>query len=116
MCMPDPIFINVVGGDISASNLGPSPARSLRQVVLAFCGSSICGLGSCRSRPFIGDGGKDPGTVGPLWRYVRGNPGRSEEHTSELQSLMRISYAVFCLKKKKYTPESTHRNIIYEYI
>src|SRR3546814_1766076 len=29
-----------------------------------------------------------------------GRPGRSEEHTSELQSLMRISYAVFCLKKK----------------
>src|SRR3546814_5475629 len=28
------------------------------------------------------------------------DPGRSEEHTSELQSLMRISYAVFCLKKK----------------
>src|SRR3546814_4112301 len=28
-------------------------------------------------------------------------PWRSEEHTSELQSLMRISYAVFCLKKKK---------------
>src|SRR3546814_4266104 len=31
---------------------------------------------------------------------------RSEEHTSELQSLMRISYAVFCLKKKKKTPNS----------
>src|SRR3546814_6273811 len=31
-------------------------------------------------------------------RYITG---RSEEHTSELQSLMRISYAVFCLKKKK---------------
>src|SRR3546814_10021149 len=31
---------------------------------------------------------------------------RSEEHTSELQSLMRISYAVFCLKKKKYTIHS----------
>src|SRR3546814_8902296 len=30
-----------------------------------------------------------------------GRQGRSEEHTSELQSLMRISYAVFCLKKKK---------------
>src|SRR3546814_5444620 len=30
-------------------------------------------------------------------------PTRSEEHTSELQSLMRISYAVFCLKKKKIT-------------
>src|SRR3546814_9697714 len=34
---------------------------------------------------------------------------RSEEHTSELQSLMRISYAVFCLKKKKHThTTSTH--------
>src|SRR3546814_4764375 len=31
------------------------------------------------------------------------NSGRSEEHTSELQSLMRISYAVFCLKKKNNT-------------
>src|SRR3546814_4563376 len=35
---------------------------------------------------------------------------RSEEHTSELQSLMRISYAVFCLKKKKYT-NSQHNKI-----
>src|SRR3546814_1500734 len=33
--------------------------------------------------------------------------GRSEEHTSELQSLMRISYAVFCLKKKKPPSHST---------
>src|SRR3546814_10559071 len=33
-------------------------------------------------------------------QYVRQDPMRSEEHTSELQSLMRISYAVFCLKKK----------------
>src|SRR3546814_5284264 len=32
---------------------------------------------------------------------LRGSLGRSEEHASELQSLMRISYAVFCLKKKK---------------
>src|SRR3546814_3463999 len=36
---------------------------------------------------------------------------RSEEHTSELQSLMRISYAVFCLKKKnKHTPNTTQNN------
>src|SRR3546814_8696501 len=34
-------------------------------------------------------------------RWVNAFLGRSEEHTSELQSLMRISYAVFCLKKKK---------------
>src|SRR3546814_1819647 len=35
---------------------------------------------------------------------------RSEEHTSELQSLMRISYAVFCLKKKKTKKYSPHTN------
>src|SRR3546814_4178827 len=34
---------------------------------------------------------------------------RSEEHTSELQSLMRISYAVFCLKKKKKKIQYAHR-------
>src|SRR3546814_10288444 len=34
---------------------------------------------------------------------IRAAAGRSEEHTSELQSLMRISYAVFCLKKKTTT-------------
>src|SRR3546814_9631124 len=44
---------------------------------------------------------------------------RSEEHTSELQSLMRISYAVFCLKKKKKTttskkPTNTHHQYIFE--
>src|SRR3546814_8232455 len=43
--------------------------------------------------------------TGDLWRTEPGS--RSEEHTSELQSLMRISYAVFCLKKKI----NNHRNI-----
>src|SRR3546814_1904227 len=38
-----------------------------------------------------------------LRRVVEQAGGRSEEHTSELQSLMRISYAVFCLKNKKKT-------------
>src|SRR3546814_10313059 len=35
---------------------------------------------------------------------------RSEEHTSELQSLMRISYAVFCLKKKKTRTHTQHKH------
>src|SRR3546814_1032679 len=39
-------------------------------------------------------GGQEPGTNEEIATF------RSEEHTSELQSLMRISYAVFCLKKK----------------
>src|SRR3546814_2304267 len=38
--------------------------------------------------------------LGGRHRDGRHRPGRSEEHTSELQSLMRISYAVFCLKQK----------------
>src|SRR3546814_5809173 len=44
------------------------------------------------------------GKYAALLRIASSRPGgtrRSEEHTSELQSLMRISYAVFCLKKKK---------------
>src|SRR3546814_10626340 len=48
-------------------------------------------------------GEADTGVIEPggLPRQQRLDRGRSEEHTSELQSLMRISYAVFCLKKKK---------------
>src|SRR3546814_8440270 len=49
-------------------------------------------------------GGPYLGLFATKHKYVRQMPGRlcgrSEEHTSELQSLMRISYAVFCLKKK----------------
>src|SRR3546814_9529314 len=51
-------------------------------------------------------GPRSPGTLGPA-----GQPdGRSEEHTSELQSLMRISYAAFCLKKKTTTKSPTKAN------
>src|SRR3546814_9785230 len=55
-------------------------------------------LGKARAKQDLlrADGEADPeGRVLPLLLH------RSEEHTSELQSLMRISYAVFCLKKKK---------------
>src|SRR3546814_9466590 len=41
--------------------------------------------------------------LGRRFGSITRHHGRSEEHTSELQSLMRISYAVFCLKKKKTT-------------
>src|SRR3546814_5024798 len=40
---------------------------------------------------------------GAPWVWIVSQDDRSEEHTSELQSLMRISYAVFCLKKKTQT-------------
>src|SRR3546814_1280944 len=64
---------------------------------LSGVGLSRCALGKRKARNH-------------LWRG-RNNSlhlcGRSEEHTSELQSLMRISYAVFCLKKKKKTNKTT---------
>src|SRR3546814_6049013 len=53
-------------------------------------------------RSLRGRGRADPLSGGIcLCRTSKQSPQRSEEHTSELQSLMRISYAVFCLKKKK---------------
>src|SRR3546814_5549053 len=54
--------------------------------LLALCGG-CCSCATCHVHV-------DPDFVAKL-------PGRSEEHTSEIQSLMRISYAVFCLKKKR---------------
>src|SRR3546814_7887992 len=42
--------------------------------------------------------------------YRAGRMGRAEEHTSELQSLMRISYAVFCLDKQRLTGKDTGRS------
>src|SRR3546814_7907220 len=62
------------------------------------------GRGAARTRPGTIDrlvaGQSAPGADGSRGA---GRVARSEEHTSELQSLMRISYAVFCLKKKKQT-------------
>src|SRR3546814_3856463 len=60
-------------------------------------------------RPGMGIAAAEPHPVAADAKFMRklehllfvGFGGRSEEHTSELQSLMRISYAVFCLKKKK---------------
>src|SRR3546814_10867136 len=60
------------------------------------CGTStiltVSPLASQSLRP-----GMEPSVTWMTWSSIR----RSEEHTSELQSLMRSSYAVFCLKKKK---------------
>src|SRR3546814_4957304 len=55
--------------------------------------------------------GRDPGKrLSQITIDIDGIALRSEEHTSELQSLMRISYAVFCLKKKKKKKQTTSLN------
>src|SRR3546814_17002381 len=67
----------------------------------------------------IGSIGREQGAEAVLRDPSHGSPpirsevshDRSEEHTSELQSLMRISYAVFCLKKKKTTNIDSKNNI-----
>src|SRR3546814_6432094 len=68
----------------------------------------LCGR-LCAHHPVLGQG-LSGGAVGRHAEAGVARPRhrrRSEEHTSELQSLMRISYAVFCLQKKKHT----HTNI-----
>src|SRR3546814_3318513 len=56
-----------------------------------------------RHAPCAGQVVKPAGKAGAITSSMKAShSGRSEEHTSELQSLMRISYAVFCLKKKKH--------------
>src|SRR3546814_10878152 len=56
--------------------------------------------------PFAVQPHLDAARLGKIYQ----DPARSEEHTSELQSLMRISYAVFCLKTKT-TTKKTHKKV-----
>src|SRR3546814_3165135 len=61
-------------------------------------------LGDCRVEPEPRQRPRVAGQLEPGLLEVVGVEVRSEEHTSELQSLMRISYAVFCLKTKNTQP------------
>src|SRR3546814_7095313 len=72
----------------------------------------LLGAGHCRGTRGRAQGlsrRTRPGRAGP-GAGAGGRP-RSEEHTSELQSLMRISYAVFCLKKKKKKHSSREQHL-----
>src|SRR3546814_2033705 len=81
------------------------PPRSTRTDTLFPYTTLFRSIGGSSIALSCAEGVARPG-VGAVWtRAGEGAPGslvrlRSEEHTSELQSLMRISYAVFCLKKK----------------
>src|SRR3546814_5118990 len=76
-----------------------------REVVVAECacpgfGAPRTGVGEDHRAAVVREAADDVAAVAGNAEQDRRFVGRSEEHTSELQSLMRISYAVFCLKKQ----------------
>src|SRR3546814_4298398 len=103
---PDPLFPSTPlfryllvegGGELAAGLL----SEDLVDRIHWFRAAMLIGN---EGRPVIGRLPLDSLAAAPRFRRVAAEPlgeDRSEEHTSELQSLMRISYAVFCLKKKK---------------
>src|SRR3546814_5929965 len=89
--------VRAVGIALNTSKLSSAEAHRM-------CGETSDALGLPCVDPFSMG-------VGPIIDWI--NQCRSEEHTSELQSLMRISYAVFCLKKKKKKHKNSKHNTIH---
>src|SRR3546814_9179602 len=81
--------------DLGLAGAGHAVQQRDREGIVVGGGAHACAQGLDRRDLLPGE--LRPGRRRVGWRKAR----RSEEHTSELQSLMRISYAVFCLKKKK---------------
>src|SRR3546814_3974289 len=109
-CHADPLFRRpgaraVPGGRVRAADAERRGARSPSLCRRGAAGRrlSLCDRRGRAARPVGGGDRADRRRRPVAARQRRGvvGGGRSEEHTSELQSLMRISYAVFCLKKKK---------------
>src|SRR3546814_1087763 len=106
-------------GDALTAAVGPAIFMGGRQLAIAvgtdrqdelfLCGQFLEPLGRHLRRAFLFRLPRREAQVilALLRRRARAVEDRSEEHTSELQSLMRISYAVFCLKKKK---TKTHKD------
>src|SRR3546814_9985832 len=101
VCSSDLLFqrIDMGGGEVADMDIVAHPG-SVGRVVIGAVDGDVAALAD---RGLYGDLDQMRGTGGGL-------AGRSEEHTSELQSLMRISYAVFCLKKKKQESVLIHPN------
>src|SRR3546814_5782226 len=101
----------LIAGDAAAvaSAMGARPSTgTISQGCPGAAVASVGGLLSSKLRIFAGGAMALPGVEWiPSLPFSQSPTCRSEEHTSELQSLMRISYAVFCLKKKTYSPQPT---------
>src|SRR3546814_9737052 len=88
---------DVCSSDLVMADDGHRARRAVQRIADA---AADAGHAVIRGHPHFGRG------------LARAEIARSEEHTSELQSLMRISYAVFCLKKKKTRKRKNRRNKI----
>src|SRR3546814_10785030 len=94
--------------EIVEQQLGPVRVAMQDQRREVEAGEGAEGRGGARNEIGLADRADDAAQCGVGRFHIR-----SEEHTSELQSLMRISYAVFCLKKKKHqtTPKQAHQSV-----
>src|SRR3546814_2007265 len=97
--------IQALGDDILAAQLGDAVLAA--QAFQHDPDFVLCREVPARRTPYVLH---QPLSRGLRRRFFQGGLGRSEEHTSELQSLMRISYAVFCLKKKN----KTYTHLVYK--
>src|SRR3546814_1670448 len=105
------------GASVRDSDFTMSVVTAVKQA--AMMGSAITGVNSAKPGRRIMTTPSKPTAVAVQRRARTVSPRkRSEEHTSELQSLMRISYAVFCLKKKTTNIPlkdcNTHNNTQYQ--
>src|SRR3546814_10095440 len=92
------IYIRGIGTDAFLPSADASVATYIDGIFFPFTHGLVQSFGAVERVEVL------KGPQGTL--FGRNSTGRSEEHTSELQSLMRISYAVFCLKKKKKTTQT----------
>src|SRR3546814_3827196 len=113
---------DVCSSDLSDPTLRRRPVRGIAMTASvvrlrrsAF--SYLLGFGLLVAASFLAFGA----VTAPAWGQSTETPaagptgGRSEEHTSEFQSLMRISYAVFCLKKKKQISDDKMKTVVLVY-
>src|SRR3546814_4794667 len=97
-------YPNVAPPAISISVVYPgASAQTVQDTVVQVIEQQLNGLDGLR---YLSSASNADGSMEIIVTFEQGTD-RSEEHTSELQSLMRISYAVFCLKKKTNTNKYT---------
>src|SRR3546814_3457863 len=102
VCSSDLVSYYAASGDYKTLTAGTGVENNSGGLSITFTASTAARSGVTRISGNLGDG--NPPVAESITPYENAGSAaqlRSEEHTSELQSLMRTSYAVFCLKKKQ---------------